>query len=129
MDYTQGIKIDGIAFDVPLVSMQRTFDKLNKFAERNEDNGDLETEVLGVYLNYTMQFGIIDDAILYQALIDKLTEPTEFHDFEMPHTTGTFKFRGYIDKVTDTAYLIKNNEVTFQDLSCQLIMKTPFRKP
>lgn len=129
MDYTQGIIIDGTTFNVPLVSMQRTFDKLNKYAERNEENGDLLTEVLGIYLNYQMQFGIIDDPVLYQALVDKLTEPVEFHDFELPNPTGTFKFRGYIDKVTDTAFKIYDDTVTFQDLTCQFIMKAPFRTP
>lgn len=129
MEYTQGIKIDSTYFDIPLVSMQRTFDKLNKYAERNEENGDLLTEVLGIYLNYQMQFGIIDDPALYQSLIDKLTEPVEFHDFELPHPTGTFKFRGYIDKVTDEAFKIYNGTVTFQNLSCQFVMKAPFRTP
>ncbi len=32
MEYTQGIRIDGIYFDVPLVSIKRTADFLDKYA-------------------------------------------------------------------------------------------------
>ena len=96
MEYTQGIIIDGITYDVPLVSVKRNFDVLDKYAERNEENGDLLREILGVYANYDMAFGVIDDDDTYEGLIDKLTEPTEFHDFVLPSTKGDFSFRGYI---------------------------------
>ncbi len=69
-----------------------------KYAERNEENGDLLREILGVYANYDMAFGVIDDDDTYEGLIDKLTEPTEFHDFVLPSTKGDFSFRGYISK-------------------------------
>ena len=35
--FTQGIKIDGEFFDVPLVSIKRTGDFLDKYANRTED--------------------------------------------------------------------------------------------
>ena len=47
MEYTQGIKIDGISYDVPLVSIKRTAEFLDKYAERTED-GDLKRELIGV---------------------------------------------------------------------------------
>ncbi len=128
-EYTQGVYIDGAFYDVPMLSMKRSFDVLDKYAERDEDNGDLKREILGVYLNYDMGFGIIDDPDLYQSLIDKLTEPEEFHDFVLPHPKGTFSFRGYISKVTDEAMKIHNNTATFQALTCKFTMKAPFRTP
>ena len=127
--YTQGIYIDGRYWDVPFVSISRSFDVLDKFAERNEDDGDLKREILGVYLNYTMAFGIIDDPEEYQSRIDKLTEPEEFHDFELPDPKGTFEFRGYISKVADEYKKIYENTSTFHNLTCQFIMKKPFRTP
>ena len=33
-DYTQGIIIVGITYDVPLVSVKRSFDVLDKYAQR-----------------------------------------------------------------------------------------------
>ena len=39
MLYTQGIYIDGMYFDVPLVSVKREAKVLDKFAEREEESG------------------------------------------------------------------------------------------
>ena len=98
MEYTQGIRIDGIYFDVPLVSIKRTADFLDKYAERTED-GDLKRELIGVYFNYQMSFGTIDNDELYEKLWDKLTEPVEFHDFSLPTVKGAYSFRGYVSGV------------------------------
>ena len=130
MRFTQGISIDGTYYDVGIVSMKRSFDVLDKFAERNEENGDLLREILGVYQNYTIAFGT--DSLTggeYDALVDKLTEPTEFHDFRMPTTTGTLDFRGYISKVSDEAEEISSNSVRYKSLTCQFTMKKPYRTP
>lgn len=129
MTYTQGIYIDGTLYDVPLISIKRTFDVLDKYAERNEENGDLMREILGVYANYALSFGVIDDDDLYERLIDKLTEPIEFHDFRLPTTKGVFEFKGYISQVADEIEKILDNTVKFQGLTCKFTMKKPFRTP
>ena len=59
-DYTQGITIDGVEFLIPLLSIKRTADALDKYAERTED-GDLKREVIGVYYNYQLSVGTVDD--------------------------------------------------------------------
>lgn len=126
MTYTQGIYIDGILFNVPLVSIKRNFDVLDKFAERNEE-GDLLREILGVYVNYTLSFGVVDNDDLYEKLIDKLTEKEEFHNFKLPSTKKVFEFQGYISQVSDEMMKIYDNSVTFQSLTCKFTMKKPFR--
>lgn len=129
MKFTQGICIDGKSYNVPLVSVKRNFDVLDKFAERNEENGDLLREILGVYANYTMSFGIIEDDDLYESLIDRLTEPEEFHEFSIPTTRGLFTFNGYISQVSDEVLRIYEDTATFQNLTCRFTMKKPFRTP
>lgn len=126
--YTQGIYIDSQFFDVPLVSVKRNFDFLDKYAERTED-GDLKRELIGVYANYTMNFGIIDDDNLYDRLVDKLTEPVEFHDFVLPSTKRSYSFRGYVSSLSDEMLKIEKNTVKFQGLTCKYIAKKPFRRP
>lgn len=128
-NYTQGIYIDGNLYAVPFISIKRTFDVLDKYAERNEDDGDLCRELIGVYANYTLSFGTIDDDDLYEKLIDKLTEPTEFHDFKLPTTKGCFEFKGYISQVSDEIEKILDDTVKFQGLTCKFTMKKPFRAP
>lgn len=129
MIFTQGIWIDGKEWMIPLVSVKRNFDVLDKYAERNEEDGDLKREILGVYCNYTMVFGTIDDDEMYEKLIDKLTEPKEFHDFKFPTTKAPFEFRGYISKVSDEMDKIFSDTVRFKGLTAQFTMKKPFRTP
>lgn len=127
-EYTKGINIDGIDFNIPLISIKRTADFLDKYAERTED-GDLKRELIGVYFNYQMSFGTIDDDNTYARLWDKLTEPVEFHDFALPTTVGIFSFRGYISSVADEVEKMLTGGSKFKGLQCKFIAKQPARKP
>lgn len=126
--YTQGISIDGIYFDVPLVSIKRKADFLDKYAERTED-GDLKRELIGVYYNYQITFGVINDDVTYDALYNKLTEPVEYHDFVVPTTGGVYRFRGYISNVSDEVYQITGDTAKFRGLQCKYTSKKPSRIP
>ncbi|MBE5867992.1 MAG: hypothetical protein E7293_03415 [Lachnospiraceae bacterium] len=126
--YNQGISIDGQFFDVPLLSVKRKADFLDKYAERTED-GDMKRELIGVYFNYQMAFGTINDDDTYAALWDKLTEPVEFHDFVIPTTNGQYTFRGYISSVSDEIYRITGKTAKYKGLRCKYISKKPARIP
>lgn len=128
MDYTQGITIDDQVFDIPMLSIKRTASFLDKYAERTED-GDLKRELVGVYFNYQMSFGFIDDDATYMRLFDKLTEPVEFHDFSCPTTTGTFSFRGYVSSVSDEVEKMFSDSSKFTGLQCKFVSKVPARRP
>lgn len=129
MLYTQGIYIDGMYFDVPLVSVKREAKVLDKYAEREEDTGNLLRELIGVYLNYTMNFGTIDDDDLYERLFDKLTEPVAFHDVTLPSTKKSYSFRCYVSSVSDEMEKILDDTVKFKGLTCKYIAKAPWRTP
>lgn len=130
MLYTQGIYIDGMYFDVPLVSVKREAKVLDKFAEREEESGDMLRELLGVYLNYTMNFGTIDDDDdLYERLFDKLTEPVAFHDVTLPSTKKSYTFKCYVSSVSDEMEKIMDDTVKFKGLTCKYIAKAPWRTP
>lgn len=128
MNFTQGIQIDGITYDIPLVSVKRTADFLDKYAERSED-GDMQRELIGVYFNYQMSFGTIDDDNLYDALWEVLTRPVEYHDFELPTTRGRYAFRGYVSGVSDEIEKIMSDTAKFKGLQCKFIAKKPSRRP
>lgn len=128
MTYTQGIKIDNVQFDIPMISIKRTADFLDKYAERTED-GDLKRELIGVYFNYQMSFGTIDDDETYKQLFDKLTEPVEYHDFELPTVGGTYSFKGYISGVSDEIEKVLSDTAKFKGLQCKFIAKRPARIP
>lgn len=126
-DYTQGIVIDGMSFDIPMISLKRTADVLDKYAKRTED-GDLKREVIGVYYNYQLSVGLVNDSALYNALWDKLTEPTEFHTITLPSGNGTYTFKGYISSVSDEYRKVTASGASFQGLTCKFTAKTPSRR-
>lgn len=126
LKYTQGIFVDNTYFALPIVSLQRTAEFLDKFAERNEE-GDLLRELIGVYYNYTLSVGTVNDTVLYKKFWDKVTEPVEFHDFKLPHFVGTYSFRGYVSSVSDTVQKIYTDKAVFTGFTCRLISKEPAR--
>ena len=79
------IVIDGEQFKIDVLSVKRSADFLDKYAERLA-NGHLRRELIGVYFNYKLQFGPGLDRKEYARLWDKLTEPEEFHEVTVPDT-------------------------------------------
>lgn len=132
MDITRGITIDGTVFAVPFSKVTRKANVLDKYANRTED-GDLKREVIGVYYNYEFEFGEFGDAPedrkLYRALWDKLTEPVQFHDVEIPDDEGSYTFKCYISSVEDTAKKIYKDHAVYNSLKCKFTAKKPARTP
>lgn len=130
MKYEKGIMVDGTYFDIPMVSLKRNADFLDKYAERTED-GELHRELIGVYYNYTLTVGTSSDFgdTDYDAFWDKMTEPVEFHDISIPIKSGYYTFRGYISSVSDEYKKILNNEAEFTGFTCKFTAKSPARKP
>ncbi len=130
MRFEKGIEVDGIHFDIPMVSLKRNADFLDKFAERNEE-GDLLRELIGVYYNYTLTVGTSTDFgdTDYDAFWDKMTEPVEFHDISIPTKNGYYTFKGYISSVSDEYKKTLNNKSEFTGFTCKFTAKSPARTP
>jgi len=126
MEFTQGITIDGTYFDVPFVSIKRTGDFYDKYANRTED-GILHRELIGVYFNYTANFGTMD-VQTHKNLWDKLSEPEEFHTVEIPDSFGTYSFVAYVSALSDEFRRIEEDTATFQNLTCKFIAQAPARR-
>lgn len=130
MKFEKGIKVDGIFFDIPMVSLKRNADFLDKYAERTED-GVLHRELIGVYYNYTLtvgsstSFGDTD----YDAFYDKMTEPVEFHEISIPTQNGYYTFRGYISSVSDEYEKILDGKAVFKGFTCKFTAQRPARTP
>lgn len=128
MKFEKGIKVDGTHFDIPMVSLKRNADFLDKYAERTED-GVLHRELIGVYYNYTLTvgtsaaFGDTD----YEAFWDKMTEPVEFHQISIPTKNGYYTFTGYISSVSDEYRKILDNKAEFSGFTCKFIAQSPAR--
>lgn len=123
------IIIDGVTYNIPVSSIIRKAEFLDKSAGRTT-SGDLKRRLLGVYFNYTINFGVGTDMNEYNNLYDKLTEAVEFHTVTVPDKDTSFTFTAYFSTVQDRLVSSKNNiNAVWSDLSLDFISKTPRRTP
>lgn len=122
--------IDGKKYNVPVLSLKRNAEFLDKYAQRVE-SGDLQRELIGVYFNYNVTFGA---SLLhqedYKALWNKLTEPVKFHDLKVPDFDGYYEFKAYVSQISDEIQWELNDGMsTWKNLSCDFIAKQPAKTP
>ena len=117
--------IDSQEFDIPVISIKRRADYLDKYAERTVD-GVLHRELIGVYFNYQMKLGTITDANEYAALWAKLTETEEFHTVTVPDETSTpYTFTAYFSNVTDEMRRQKDGVNYWKGLTVNFTAQSP----
>jgi hypothetical protein len=122
------IIIDGTTYNIPVLSIDRTGDFLDKYAERTED-GILHRELIGVYFNYKLKFGSTFDTIEYAALWNKLTEPTEFHTVTVPDENGDYTFTAYFSNVSDSLRRSTDASNFWKNLTANFTAQSPARTP
>jgi len=122
------VTIDGTTFDIPVLSLTRRADFLDKYAERTSD-GVLHRELIGVYFNYTLQLGTTTDTAEYAALWQKLTEPEEFHTVTVPDEDGNLTFTAYFSNVGDELRRIQGASRFFKSLTVNFTAQSPARTP
>jgi len=122
------IVIDGETYDVPILSMARSADFLDKYAERTLD-GNLNREIIGVYVNYQLAFGKAGSQSEYERLWEKLTEPVEFHSVRLPDEKGFETFMAYFANIRDEFVRVEADGVTrwMKGLTVNIIRRTPAR--
>jgi len=122
------ITIDGTQYNIPVLSIKRTADFLDKYAERTED-GNLHRELIGVYFNYQLQFGRTSNIEEYAAFWAKLTEAVEFHTVTVPDVLGDYSFDAYFASVGDEVRIVKNAQNFWKNLTVNFIAKEPAITP
>lgn len=118
--------IDGITYNVPVISLKRKAEFLDKYAERTED-GVLHRELIGVYFNYQLQFGRGDDPAEYARLWQKLSEPIEFHTVTVPDEDGDIIFSAYFSNVGDEVIKANGTRRFWKNLTVNFIAQSPAR--
>ena len=125
--YTQGLIIDGITYNIPLISIKRNLDFLEKYAERSED-GDIQIETIGLYKNYTISIGLIEDAELYDQLIEHITDcENRFHHVTLPDASKQFDFYGYFSSIKDEVEKVLENGAQYKGLSWNMRYKQLYK--
>ena len=125
-DYNQGITIDGVFFDVPFTTISRQVEIVDKFNKLTQD-GTYRREILGVYYDYEVAFGYIDNGTNYLLLFDKLTEKVENHTVIIPGVNGDFEFTAQITSISDQIQKITTTDVKMSALKCTFKAVSPVK--
>lgn len=131
MKFTRGIIVDGITYNIPLVSIKRKFDFLYKDGAGRTEDGVFHGELIGVYCNFNLTVGsssAFEDTD-YEEFILKMSEPIEQHTFSLPVKDGYYTFTGYLGSVSDEYELILEDDVTFKGFTCNMVADRPARTP
>lgn len=121
------ITIDSVSYDIPILSIKRKAEFLDKYAERTED-GVLHRELIGVYFNYELQFGRTTDVAEYALLWNKLTEVEEFHEVSVPDFDGNgnqYTFTAYFSNVSDELRRETSAATFWKNLTVNFIAQSP----
>ena len=119
------ITIDGTVYNVPVISIKRTADFLDKFAERTVD-GKLHRELIGVYFNYSVKFGQASMTD-YSLLWAKITEPVEFHTVIIPDEDGDLTFTAYFSGISDELIKVAGATRYWKNLTVNFTAQAPAR--
>lgn len=122
------IIIDGITYNVPVISVRRKAEFLDKYAERTE-GGNLRRELIGVYFNYQITFGRTANVAEYAALWNKLTEAVEFHTVTVPDESGDYTFVAYFSNVGDELVKTRGAANFWSGLTVNFIARSPENAP
>lgn len=126
--FDEGIYIDSLKYEVPVLSCDCKPNTLWKYAERTED-GIHNGEILGVYFNYTIECGNIVSQEEYKSLLNKLTEPVEYHHVKLPNQYGDMVDMEVYFSVESYAVKESINGVNvFKGLKFECICRRPTRQ-
>jgi hypothetical protein len=118
-------KINNVDFSSLVVKIDRTADKLDKYAERTLD-GNLQREVIGTYVNYKLSFGNnVKDKNLYNSMFIELIRPVNFVSITLPVEGSNYTFDGYIASVKDTIIYLSDTQQIYEGLECDIVTKSP----
>jgi hypothetical protein len=119
---------NSVTYNIPVLSITRTADFLDKYAERTED-GILHRELIGVYFNYRLQLGSTTDTAEYAALWARLTAAEEFHTVTVPDEAGDYTFVAYFASVGDELRKVKTAANFWKSLTVHFIAQSPANAP
>lgn len=118
------IWIDKQVYDIPVQSVKRKAEFIEKYAVRTED-GAFQRALLGVYFNYKLQLGSTVNTEEYARLWVKLTEPVAFHTVTVPDESGDFTFTAYFTGVGDELRKQSASKNYWTGLTVDFVAKTP----
>lgn len=118
------ITIDDENFDLNIKKLTEEDTFVDKYAERTEAY-DLERELVGLFVNYRVTIGNIQNATQRQNFMNKIRKVVPFHTVTMPFNNSTITFKCYITGVTMELLHLGTNENVWGGFEVRFIAKSP----
>lgn len=127
----QIVKIDGVAYDLLVLDITRSFSVLDTDnTGRVIAKGRMHREIVGTFYNYTIR--VSDRAhnrADYNAFFEAISAPVESHIIELPYAQRQYTFRGYVTTGSDNIRFVDENGVRWSAIEVNFIALEAARLP
>ena len=117
--------IDGIEWSVPC-TIQRTAEVESSDLSGMMLDKSYFNDVLGTWLKYSITVAVPKGKEgEYAALYEVLTNPNNYHNFNLPYNNGRVNINGRVQAVSATYVRLPNNRQTWRKITFDIISNTP----
>lgn len=122
--------VDGVVYNAFVTELSRSIRVVESDLSGDVMSGEHFRDMVGSYCDYSMTIGT--DSLSpeeYDALVEVLADPKEFHTVILPYGRSTLEFEAYIEEISDSLKSDRNGKKNWTDLSVGFYAKKPYRRP
>ena len=122
----QQFLIDGIAYNVHVLSLERSFEIAEEIFEQKTMSGEIYREPLGTYYHYTMKVMEKDgDWASFDAFWEAISKPVKSHLCVFPYNQKTMMQQMYIKSGKQSISKLYINKTEWDTLEVKFYAKKP----
>lgn len=122
----QQFLIDGIAYNVHVLSLERSFEIAEEISEQKTMSGEIYREPLGTYYHYTMKVMEKDgDRASFDAFWEAISKPVKIHLCVFPYNQKTMMQQMYIKSGKQSISKLYINKTEWDTLEVKFYAKKP----
>lgn len=122
----QQFLIDGIAYNVHVLSLERSFEIAEEISEQKTMSGEIYREPLGTYYHYTMKVMKKDgDRSSFDAFWEAISKPVKSHLCVFPYNQKTMMQQMYIKSGKQSISRLYRNKTEWDTLEVKFYAKKP----
>lgn len=122
------LTIDGITYPVNIVQLTQTSEFADGAATGRMESYDLKRDLIGIFYNYELTLGDIQDPSVATLLWNKLHELVPFHTFTLPHNNTLITMTAYVTGCSRALKLRKDGINYWGGYTVKFIGKSPYVK-
>lgn len=119
------LTIDGTAFPVNITNLTETSEFVDGEATGRTLSWDLFRDLKGIFFNYELTIGEIQNPTIATSLWNKLHEFVPFHTLKLPHNNGFLTFQAYVTGCSRPLKKRVNNVNYWGGYTVKFIAKSP----